>query len=157
MLLPGKTLPNSNRPSRSVGVRRKTTIRPGFPGGLLMGSQQFENCTCRLTCAYSVTHWVLFLFFPRFLGCRRVLVRLPRGNFVGQGLHLVFRQPSTDIPVRNGVVIVESTVLIKNGQFEETIFATVRIFGADDGNSPSVCKFSLHTYLWALQPSVKYR
>ena len=33
MLLPGKTLPNSNRPSRSVGVPRKTMIRDGFPWG----------------------------------------------------------------------------------------------------------------------------
>jgi hypothetical protein len=54
MLLPGKTLTPNRRPSRMRGVRRKTTIRSGFPEGPLMRGQQSEDCTCRLTCAYSM-------------------------------------------------------------------------------------------------------
>ena len=53
MLLPGKTLTPNRRPSRMRGVRHTTTIRSGFPEGLLVRSQQSEDCTCRLTCACS--------------------------------------------------------------------------------------------------------
>ena len=49
MLLPGKTLTPNRRPSRMRGVRRTTTIRSGFPEGRLVGGQQSEDCTCRLT------------------------------------------------------------------------------------------------------------
>ncbi len=50
MLLPGKTLPNSNRPSRSVGAPRKTTIRHGFPWGPeVIGTNSREGSTHRFT------------------------------------------------------------------------------------------------------------
>ena len=93
-----------------------------------------------MSVAHKAMVWSLLLVFP----IREDLVLCPRLNLRSEFIRFVTGEPPANVPHRNGVRIVQVSVL-EDGKFEESLIGSIS--EVDDGYSPSICKVVLHV-LW---------
>ena len=87
--------------------------------------------------AHKAVVWSLLLVFP--LG--EDLALCPRLHLRSEFRRFVIGEPPANVPHRNGVRIVQVSVL-EDGKFEESLIASLT--EVDDGDTPSICKVKLH-------------